>query len=180
MTDLRGQSPETLRQLAAEAERRAWAGEAPAEIAAAIGCSLSTYRRWAALYGFRLADIGSGHGRARVGGKVSAARKKSVRSPARSGQSPDRSCGLDLDTEGLQTTKAILHAVRAALEAGDRSRADRLIAAWKVRARRARDLTALKAEAAEEDIKEQNAAISDDDLIAEVSALIGRKVTLRD
>lgn len=169
MTDLRGQSPETLRQLAAEAERRAWAGEAPAEIAAAIGCSLSTYRRWAALYGFRSADIDFGQGRARVGGKVSAARKKSV-----------RSSGLDLDAEGLQTTKAILHAVRAAPEAGDRSRADRLIAAWKVTARRVRDLTALKAEAAEEDVKEQNAAISDDDLIAEVSALIGRKVTLRD
>lgn len=95
-------------------------------------------------------------------------------------QRSERSSKLDLEAEGLDSTEAILKAVRGALEAGDRSRADRLIAAWKVRARRARDLTALEAEAAEERVTEQKGAISDDDLIAEVSALIGRPVTLRD
>ncbi|MEL6694071.1 MAG: hypothetical protein AAFQ12_13720, partial [Pseudomonadota bacterium] len=62
----------------------------------------------------------------------------------------------------------------------DRSRADRLIAAWKVKARRTRDLAALEAEAAEDLSIGQGEPISDQDLVADISALLGRPVKLRD
>ena len=87
--------------------------------------------------------------------------------------------GIDLETEHLFTTKAILNAVRDALQAGDRSRADGLIAAWKVKARRTRDLAALEAEAAEELSTGQGEPMSNEDLVADISALLGRPVKLR-
>lgn len=61
MRDLRALDIEARRALALEAERRAWAGESPAAICAAMGLSLSTYYRWAALFGFRLSDREPGH-----------------------------------------------------------------------------------------------------------------------
>ena len=88
--------------------------------------------------------------------------------------------GIDLESERLFTTKAILNAVRDALQEGDRSRADRLIAAWKVKARRNRDLAALEAEAAEELSTGAGEPISDEDLVADISALLGRPVSLSD
>ncbi|MEM1389549.1 MAG: helix-turn-helix domain-containing protein [Pseudomonadota bacterium] len=61
MRDLRALDIQDRRALALEAERRAWAGESPAAICAAMGLSLSTYYRWAALFGFRLSDREPGH-----------------------------------------------------------------------------------------------------------------------
>ena len=61
MRDLRALDIEDRRALALEAVRRAWAGESPAAICAAMGLSLSTYYRWAALFGFRLSDREPGH-----------------------------------------------------------------------------------------------------------------------
>ncbi|MHA7901201.1 MAG: hypothetical protein ACX94B_15165 [Henriciella sp.] len=84
------------------------------------------------------------------------------------------------DFADLGNAKAVLGAVRAALAGGDRGRADRLITAWKVQARRARDLAALEAEAAEALAADETAPLSDAALAAEVSALLGRTVRLRE
>lgn len=184
MPDLRSLPIETRRQLAVEAERRARAGETPTKIAAALGLSLTTYGRWAALYGFRLSDIDPDNKQGRGQHEAGAASGMSGRFMLRQGlggrvKGSGRPTGIDLEAEGLLTTRAILNAVRDALQANDRSRADRLIAAWKVKARRTRDLATLEAEAAEEFSTGQGEPISDEDLVADISALLGRPVKLR-
>ena len=184
MPDLRSLPIETRRQLAVEAERRARAGETPTEIAAALGLSLTTYGRWAALYGFRVSDLDPSDKRGRAQHDAGQASGMSGRFMLRQGlggrvKGSGRPPGIDLESEGLLTTKAILNAVRDALEAEDRSRADRLIAAWKVKARRTRDLAALEAEAAEDLSIGQGEPMSDEDLVADISALLGRQVKLR-
>lgn len=184
MPDLRSLPIETRRQLAVEAERRARAGETPTKIAAALGLSLTTYGRWAALYGFRLSDIDPDHKQGRGQHEAGTASGMSGRFMLRQGlggrvKGSGRPAGIDLEAEGLLTTRAILNAVRDALQASDRSRADRLIAAWKVKARRTRDLATLEAEAAEELSTGQGEPISDEDLVADISALLGRPVNLR-
>ena len=181
MRDIRSLPIEERRQLAAEAKRRAWAGEAPTEIAAALKISMTTYRRWAALFGFRLSDIDPDHKRARDVHPSGGGSWPSGRFMLRQGlggrvKGSGRPPGIKLEVEGLTTADEILHAVRAALEAGDRARADRLIAAWKVKARRARDLAALEAEAATELAAGPRDRISDADLAADVAALLGRTV----
>ena len=80
------------------------------------------------------------------------------------------------EVEAMGNARAVLEAVKAALESGDRDRADRLISAWKVKARRARDLAALEIQAADDLAARQNKPLSDHALAAEVSALLGRKV----
>ncbi|GAB5454173.1 MAG: hypothetical protein Hens2KO_04020 [Henriciella sp.] len=184
MPDLRSLPIETRRQLAVEAERRARAGETPTKIAAALGLSLTTYGRWAALYGFRLSDIDPENKQGRGQHEAGTASGMSGRFMLRQGlggrvKGSGRPAGIDLEAEGLLTTRAILNAVRDALQANDRSRADRLIAAWKVKARRTRDLATLEAEAAEEFSTGQGEPISDEDLVADISALLGRPVKLR-
>ena len=57
MPDLRTLSIEQRRQLSAEAERRARAGEAPSAIRAALGVSTRAYSSWAKLFGFRQCDL---------------------------------------------------------------------------------------------------------------------------
>ena len=161
------------------------AGETPTEIAAALGISLTTYGRWAALYGFRVSDLDPNDKRGRAQHEAGTASGMSGRFMLRKGlggrvKGSGRPPGIDLEAEHLFTTKSILNAVRGALEADDRSRVDRLIAAWKVKARRTRDLAALEAEAAEELSAGLGAPISDDDLVAEISALLGRPLKLRD
>lgn len=74
----------------------------------------------------------------------------------------------------------VLARVRAALAVGDRAQADRLVASWTAQRRRDKALAALEAEvawaAAQPDIA---AELSDDALVAEVSALIGRDIRLK-
>lgn len=54
-----------------------------------------------------------------------------------------------------------------------------MVAAWAAQRRRDKGLSALEAEAAkEQNIDDQNAGLSDDELIAQVSASIGRRVSL--
>lgn len=183
MPDLRSLPIESRRQLAAEAERRARAGERPTEIAASLGLSMTTYGRWAALYGFRLSDLNPDdkHGRARQdAGTASGMSGRFMLGQGLGGRvkGSGRPPGIDLEAEYLFTTKAILNAVRDALQEGDRSRADRLIAAWKVKARRTRDLATLEAEAAEELSAGQDEPMSDEDLVADISTLLGRSVKL--
>lgn len=57
MPDLRTLSIEQRRQLSAEVERRARAGEAPSAIRAALGVSTRAYSSWAKLFGFRQCDL---------------------------------------------------------------------------------------------------------------------------
>ncbi|MCR9270270.1 MAG: hypothetical protein NXH72_09810 [Hyphomonadaceae bacterium] len=185
MPDIRALPIEERRALAAEAERRARAGERPTEIAAALGISLTTYGRWAALFGFRLSDLDPDHKQGRAVLAVGPRGGPSGRFMLRQGlggrvKGSGRPPGIDLTAEGLTTAKAVLGAVRAALAGGDRGRADRLIAAWKVQARRARDLAALEAEAAEALAADETAPLSDAALAAEVSALLGRGVRARE
>lgn len=185
MPDLRSLPIETRRQLATEAERRARAGETPTKIAAELGISITTYGRWAALYGFRVSDLDPSDKRGRGQHEAGKASGMSGRFMLRQGlggrvKGSGRPPGVDLESERLLTTRAILNAVRDALEANDRTRADRLIAAWKVKARRTRDLATLEAEAAEEFSTGQGEPISNEDLVADISALLGRPVKLRD
>ncbi|MDJ0920903.1 MAG: hypothetical protein QNI84_07230 [Henriciella sp.] len=141
------------RGLAAEAERRARAGEAPAAICAALGLSLTTYRRWAALFGFRLCDLDPEHPLARKGsearsypsGRFMLQQGLGGRVPG-SGRPPQ----VDLVREGLDAPGDLLRAVRDALEAGETGLADRLLAAWKAGNRREAGLAALEAAAAAE------------------------------
>jgi hypothetical protein len=181
MPDIRALPIEDRRQLAAEAERRARAGETPTEIAAALGISITTYGRWAALYGFRLCDLDPDHKMARGQHPSGATSRPSGRFMLRQGlggrvKGSGRPPGINLAEEGLNSADEILHAVRAALQAEDRSRADRLIAAWKVKARRARDLAALEADAASELEAGRRRGVSDAELAADVAALLGRTV----
>jgi hypothetical protein len=77
------------------------------------------------------------------------------------------------------SARGVLAHVRKMLEAGDRTEADRMVAAWAAQRRRDKGLSALEAEAAkEQNIDDQNAGLSDDELIAQVSASIGRRVSL--
>ena len=184
MPDLRSLPIETRRQLAAEAERRARAGETPTEIPAALGISLTTYGRWAALYGFRVTDLNPNDKRGRAQLQAGTASGMSGRFMLRQGlggrvKGSGRPPGIDLEAEHLFTTNAILNALHDASQEGDRSRADRLIADWKVKARRTRDLAALEAEAAEELSTGQGEPMSNEDLVADISALLGRPVKLR-
>lgn len=80
----------------------------------------------------------------------------------------------------METAQAVLARVRNEIDRGDRSKADRLVAAWAAQRRREKALSALEVEAArEQHIAEGEAGLSDADLIASVSAKIGRRVSLR-
>lgn len=155
MQDLRRLPIEDRRALAEDAQRRTELGETPAEICAALGLSITTYRRWAQLFGFRLSDVSPEDRRGRA--QLPSGKRKSsptgrfllgegfgARQPGSGRLSP-----LDPTAEGLETPGAVLDAVEAALDAGETRRADRLIAAWRRQQRRSRAIDALREAAIE-------------------------------
>ncbi len=90
--------------------------------------------------------------------------------------------------ERLETAQLILREVRDALDEGDQTKADRLLAAWKARTRRARDLELLEAAAKAEATAGMTWAercwaetehMSDEELAAKVSRLVGREIRIR-
>ena len=149
MLDLRKLTPEKKRELQAEAERRARAGDAPKTICAALGLTKSIYARWAREQGFRQADL-------------------------RAEADPDQATCAD--ETPLSSAVTVLQAVRAALVDEDHARADKLIADWKRRTRHQRDLKALELAAAEDLAAMQARPLDDQALAARVSELIGRTV----
>lgn len=183
MPDLRALPIEQRRQLAAEAERRARAGETPTEIAAALGISITTYGRWASLYGFRLSDLKPDHPAGRgvhPAGTASGISGRYMLRQGLGGRVPGsgRPPGLDLEEARLHRAAEILDAVREAIEAGDRGLADQLVAAWNTKKRRQRALAALESEASQDAAADAHETMSDETLAAEVSAPLGRPVKL--
>ena len=156
MIDLRRLSKKERESLKNEAARRAKAGQSPREICRTLGIKPQRYAVWARHEGFKTIDPDPS---------------------ASAGVDKSHSKG-DLDLTG--PARAVLVHVRTALETGDRAKADRIVAAWAAQRRRDKGLSALEAEAArEQDIANNQIGLSDAELVAKVSALIGRRVSLR-
>ncbi len=156
MPDLRFLTFQDRQALAADAERRARAGEAPSDIRKALGLTKGTYTIWAKQGGFRQMDLR---------GSELAPREIPGRGAARSAP---------------EAAAQVLVAVRAAIAAGDRAGADKLVAAWSAKRRRDKALATLEAEVAQAAADRADAAeLTDAALVAEVAALIGRAVTLK-
>lgn len=143
------------REIAADAERRARAGDSPKQICDALGLAPSTYWRWAKLFGFRRGDLNPADPLARVqlpkgkngsGANAAFLLDEGLGGRARGGGPPR--C-VDLSREGLETAGTVLEAVEAAIEDGDTIRADRLIAAWRAQKRRKTALDELQQAAIE-------------------------------
>lgn len=87
-----------------------------------------------------------------------------------------------MDTvEGLTSARQVLEVARAAIEAGDRAEADRLVAGWRSKVRRDKAMTDLERAAADETRaagEGSEPALSDAELAAEVSAMLGRAVRI--
>lgn len=168
MIDLRLLTLDQRRELCVEAERRARAGEAPVAIRAALGLSKGSYSQWAKLFGFRQCDLYPGKVRVGApplhppgpGGYVASGR-------VFRGLPPRGAPGARQELDTLDSAAEVLDAVKAARAAGDLRHADRLLIAWRTRARRARDLAALEAEV-EADLN----AYTDDQLQADLFALV--------
>lgn len=175
--DLRTISLEARRALCVEAEFRARAGEAPPAIRAALRLSKASYSQWAKLFGFRQCDLHPDKKRVGApplhppgpGGYVGSGR--AFRGLPIRGAPSARA-----ELASLDTAAEVLDAVRAAREAGDIGHADRLLIAWKTRARRARDLEALEAEVeASMSWQDEIDQLSDEQLAEEVSQLTGKR-----
>ena len=156
VTDLRTLNKEERDALKTEAERRALKGQSPLEICRALGIKPRRYAAWAKRGGFRAGDLNANT------------------SP---GVGETQSDG---DLDAMESARTVLAHVRHAIDAGDRTKADRLVAAWAAQRRRDKRLSTLEAEAAHElDIAKRESGLSDSELVAAVSALIGRQVSLR-
>lgn len=177
MPDLRLLTLEQRRRLAAEAERRARAGEAPGAIREALGLTKAAYSNWAKLFGFRQCDLYPDRKRVGApplhppgpGGYVASGR-------VFRGLPPRGAPGARQEMEALGSAKEVLAAVNAARAAGDLRHADRLLIAWRARARRTRDLAALEAEVAEEESRRE---LTREELRAKVERLVGRPIRIR-
>ena len=214
MPDLRTLSIPERRALAAEAERRARAGEAPGAIRAALGVSPRAYSSWAKLFGFRQCDLYPGAARpgfppkhppgpggyarsgqllcelpvpAEDGRRVSgpahpAWRGGAAASRARyAGLRAQRQADAAAEVAAAGSARGVLERVRAALDAGDIARADRLLAAWRKQGRRAAALAKLEQLAAQEGDGPEPAfeTLSEADKLARLSRQLGTRVSLR-
>ncbi|MEM1146591.1 MAG: hypothetical protein AAF582_05505 [Pseudomonadota bacterium] len=162
MPDLRTLSAEARQRLMQDTERRARIGEAPAETRAALGLSPSTYHRWAKTLGFRQCDLPPN----------AALDRPDITAPPSAALEP---------AETLASATSVLASVRAALAKGDHASAEKLISAWRAKKRRAQHLAALETDAATEraEAAASDTALSNADLAAELSRLLGRHVEVR-
>lgn len=149
------------RALCAQAEQRARAGEAPMVTCTVLNLSITTYYRWAALFGFRLSDLDPDHARGRgqhaAGsrldhgeGKGPTGRFMLERGTGGKVAGSGRPPAVDLAALGLETAAQVLDAVRAALARGEVGAGDRLLSAWRARMRREAGLAMLEGLAAQE------------------------------
>lgn len=155
MPDLRTLSLEARQSLAAEVERRARAGEAPKDIRAALGLTVRSYSTWAKLFGFRQCDLFPDKPRAGAPQKLA---------PGPGGYA-----------------RQVLELARAAIEAGDQAEADRLVAGWRSKVRRDKAMADLERAAADETRaagEGSEPTLSDAELAAEVSAMLGLAVRI--
>lgn len=156
MIDLRTLNKEERDALKSEAARRAKAGQSSHEICRALEIRPRRYAVWAKSGRFRTSDLRPD-------------------APSIQGGAPA------VETiDQTSSAQAILTRVQIALKDGDRAKADRMVAAWASQRRRDKALSMLEAEAAREHERARREdGLSDAKLIEEVSARIGRRVTLQ-
>ena len=151
--DLRKLCKEEREALKRVAARRAAEGQGPQEICQALELRPRTLAAWVKR------------------GELEA----SVHSQTLALDQPDQ-LKIDQIDNGM-TAQAVLARVRRAIQNGDRKGADQIVAGWASQRRRQKALITLEAEAARErQLAEAESALSDAQLAAEVSDLIGRRV----
>ena len=174
--------------LAEEAKRRRMEGESPAAICEALKIGPSTYSRWARLLGFRAVDIDPDDPGARGKGppgatEASANWTGSGRYMRREGlgrpKSGGRVAGAALLPEGVDGAE-VLKRVERAMETGQESAADAILKELAARARREKQVGALRA-AAEAQARDRGKVgrqkpvdeMSEDELRFDLARLLG-------